>query len=1843
MLKKAIFLSIFAFAFVTSASAAINPVTPPKDSDECYAIGTKEELYGFARLLNEAYEANYSDPILASCAKLIQNITVNSKVLNADGELANDPASYEMWTPISQFNGIFDGQGHAISGLFIIADGDAGLFRSVDGATIKNIGIIDAFVEGSGSGNGAFAGHSNFNGSMSTTTTFENAYVKNSLIVSDCYAGGLVGWSYFNLVIKNSYNDNTAVFSYKNDYNYAAGGLIGIANQNVAVTNSFVTGKVTAPNAGGVVGTFQGNLFSFVNSFVSGKISGTHMAGSVVGYRANDYEPISTEHSYQLNDIVSMDETCWMPSRVVNMNLVAAYDIKWGALAAKLRDYNENGVDGSVWGQNFSKNEDHPTLSGSITSAPASSKLTLVTYTGDVTAYPTIYVHGQSNNALPIAARDGYKFMGWYTNISFAGEPVEFVPTTAIGDKIYYAKLVDMKDENGCYAIETVDELYYFASVVNNGEVSACGKLMNNIVINENVIKDGVLNGDGSNFRQWNPIGNIGKNPPFMGIFDGQGYTISGLYVNMNRGNLGLFGFVSGTSVQIKNLKVVDSYVSSTVGGNNIGGIVGNVGGALSLDDVSFSGIVSSPNSYDVGGLVGNASGVMGTVSMNRVSFAGTVMGNSEIGGILGKNYGVDLLINEASFEGLARAPSGYVGGIVGNSSTYDGISLKIENSVSAGTIESNNSYYAGGFIGIAIGNTKISKGKNYASVNGPDYVGGFVGYVSNLELVNSYNSGNVTASGRYAGGLVGQFNGSYIANCYNVGDVTGSDYVGGLAGNAYDMAILNSFHYGNVQGIGYDVGAVVGYADDNAFFENVFYVGASGNQYGSSVLKSLFDNGVLASVMKAYNSEYADGSVWGQNVVNGDAYPTLSGAIYGGATASKGSLTLRLSDGTEVTDEYIEGISKNLPKFIGDTQVLFWSSKEDLNDEIAAVPASSKGNFVAYGRALAIKIVDDCYQISNVDELYEFAEIVNRGEKNVCGNLVKDIVINEGVLNENLGLNDKEYRLWTPIGNTSHNYFGSFDGQGHVISGLVTKNDDYAGLFGIAATATIKNVGIEDSYIQGTKYAGGIVAYADVYTFELTNSYSVAVVRVAEDGKAAGGLVGGLGDYSPYLVANCFHIGEVSGGKISGGIAGNSYLYSVYNSYHDESSGYDQYLALLDDGFKKGTVAKYLHNYNENSVDGSIWGQDPSKGDWHPNFSGKVVLPKAKVVYHLSDGTDVESTYNEGSDNALPTIVDGKEIIAWVKEDPNGYGYGYETVSNIYSWNSGNLEFYGLIHSIKKVDGCYEITNGSELYEFAYIISSEMDACGKLTEDIVVNEKVLNSDGTLNTENVKLRQWTPIGSWGNPFKGTFDGQGHSISGLYFKMETVEQYGSNRIGLFGYVESSDNETVSIKNLVVKDSYIWGYEYVGGIIGEARDVHLEVEACGFEGFVNAQNSTAAGIIGFADETRIGSSSIVVQNSYNQGTIKSYDRIGGIIGATYVETLVLSTYNVGVIEGQSKTGEIIGFAKDGAVSMAWNNYFIGTEDDAFGSAKTAEEFADGSVVTILRGSENLVWGQNVADGDKYPNFSGKIKKTKMQTDDDGCYLVASSDDLYEFAKVVDVDGEVFACGKLTADIVVNENVLDAEGNLENNDISTYKLWNPIGSVKYFSGTFDGQGHTIAGLITDENSMYGGLFGYVNGGEKEVSIRNVGVVDSYIQGAATGGIIGISQAKQIVVENIFVVASVKAVVGPEFSGMIPADQTIAGGIVAVADGLNLSNCYFVGKISSAGFVDEILAMPMGAVLVSKAYFVGVENSKYGTAMSLDDFANGSVAALLRGSDENSIWGQNVTAGDKYPNFSG
>ncbi len=114
-------------------------------------------------------------------------------------------------------------------------------------------------------------------------------------------------------------------------------------------------------------------------------------------------------------------------------------------------------------------------------------------------------------------------------------------------------------------------------------------------------------------------------------------------------------------------------------------------------------------------------------------------------------------------------------------------------------------------------------------------------------------------------------------------------------------------------------------------------------------------------------------------------------------------------------------------------------------------------------------------------------------------------------------------------------------------------------------------------------------------------------------------------------------------------------------------------------------------------------------------------------------------------------------------------------------------------------------------------------------------------------------------------------------------------------------------------------------------------------------------------------------------------------------------------------------------------------------------------------------------------------------------DGYYEISNKYMLYWLAREVNENGKTAIKARLTADIKVNNNVLDQNGNL--NDASSFRSWTPIGNNDYpFIGEFDGNGHTISGLYQKDDNWDAGLFGYMTEGGK---IKNVIVKDSYLFG--------------------------------------------------------------------------------------------------------------------------------------------
>lgn len=382
------------------------------------------------------------------------------------------------------------------------------------------------------------------------------------------------------------------------------------------------------------------------------------------------------------------------------------------------------------------------------------------------------------------------------------------------------------------------------------------------------------VNGTSENDKSWTPIGNSLK--PFQGSFDGDGHTISNLYINPNfylssSNYQGLFGCI-GENGTIKNLNLVNSIVSGrsyvgSVAGNNYGiisyctnsgsvkghGLVGGVAGDNSGTILNCTNSGSVIASGDVGGIAG---GNNDTISYCTNS--GEVRGDYRVGGVAGENYGIiSYCINNSNISGKNYSAN-VAGGIVGDNEkgtvSYSTNNGKVSGDEKIGGVVGNNYYNStilnctnngsikgftsvGGVVGQNEELTTISYSTNNGNISGTYHVGGVAGFnTNNCDISYSINSGNVSGYDK-TGGVVGANHYlSAISNCINTGTISGGSYVGGVAGYNTSSPFSYSTNSGSVSGRNY-VGGVTGYNAYNGIFSYCTNSGSvSGDQDAGNV-----------------------------------------------------------------------------------------------------------------------------------------------------------------------------------------------------------------------------------------------------------------------------------------------------------------------------------------------------------------------------------------------------------------------------------------------------------------------------------------------------------------------------------------------------------------------------------------------------------------------------------------------------------------------------------------------------------------------------------------------------------------------------------------------------------------------------------------------------------------------------------------------------------------------------------------------------------------------------------------------------------------------------------------------
>lgn len=265
--------------------------------------------------------------------------------------------------------------------------------------------------------------------------------------------------------------------------------------------------------------------------------------------------------------------------------------------------------------------------------------------------------------------------------------------------------------------------------------------------------------------------------------------------------------------------------------------------------------------------------------------------------------------------------------------------------------------------------------------------------------------------------------------------------------------------------------------------------------------------------------------------------------------------------------------------------------------------------------------------------------------------------------------------------------------------------------------------------------------------------------------------------------------------------------------------------------------------------------------------------------------------------------------------------------------------------------DEPYQIGTAAELYWFAGLVNGTLPDGGKenlsanaiLTANIIVNTGVLDANKNLVSKS-DLTEWEPIGARWSSYTGTFDGQGHTISGLYFNNPH-----SSYVGLFGCIGANGK----ISNVGVLDSYFQFSGLGGGVCGvnygTVRDCKNTGSVRGF--------ATIGGVCGLNEKGGI------IENSFNEGTVSgtgdNAQQVGGVSG--HNKGTIKSCYNTASVSGQQSVGGVCGFNSVGTTTNCFNKGTVSGQESVGGVC------GDGcGVATTNCFNEGTVSGQSHVGG-------------------------------------------------------------------------------------------------------------------------------------------------------------------------------------------------------------------------------------------------------------------------------------
>jgi uncharacterized repeat protein (TIGR02543 family) len=546
-----------------------------------------------------------------------------------------------------------------------------------------------------------------------------------------------------------------------------------------------------------------------------------------------------------------------------------------------------------------------------------------------------------------------------------------------------------------------------------------------------------------------------------------------------------------------------------------------------------------------------------------------------------------------------------------------------------------------------------------------------------------------------------------------------------------------------------------------------------------------------------------------------------------------------------------------------------------DANKDNITAPGITKGEVIYDSDTNTLTLTD--------------ATIIYNG--NVVDTYIHDLIIllnGENIVTSTSAVDDNAFctRGW---GDFTFKGDGSLEASGKY-SGIYAFGD--INIEGGTITATGEKVGISTNSGHITIIGGNVTAIATTTGSATYHGYGIAkdhnrglTLTVSGDAEVtARGIRGAIGPYDKVTINTTHSIK-----------AGDNESNADIVIVPDESTWQMTYIQLIPGNTISGKITDKKGNPIAGATlqiqkDGADFGMPVATGadgtyttQSVPNGNYTIKVSKSRYLDTVIEDVNVNNSPITGIDAILNLITypNWEAAAVTAVEDTD-----YERSGDIYA-----------IHTAKGMAWFAKAVNDGDTFAGKVVeLANDIDLEDVPVEDYDCTEEEFSEKIT------HANSWIPIGKNKTGFSdavfsGTFDGKGHTVSGVKINSTGTDRVADNDRGLFGHINNA-----TIKNLGVVNSHVIFYNTGGGIVGYIHGENSLMKNCYFDGVVGPSRVYMGGLAGANEGT--------VQNSYNRGNISgTSSSIGGLVGYNKTSGVIENCYNIGTVEG-GNAGSLVG---------------------------------------------------------------------------------------------------------------------------------------------------------------------------------------------------------------------------------------------------------------------------------------------------------------------------------------------